>query len=62
LGRGKLELVIIGDIDHYHVEARYIVPFSLSFDHRLNDGGDAARFLATFRSILSDTDQLTLHA
>lgn len=62
MGRGKLEPVIIGDINHYHVEARYIVPFSLSFDHRLNDGGDAARFLASFRTILSDVEQLTLYA
>ncbi len=62
MGRGKLEPVIVGDIDHYHVEARYIVPFSLSFDHRLNDGGDAARFLASFKEVLTDTEQLTLHA
>ncbi|GAB4574662.1 MAG: 2-oxo acid dehydrogenase subunit E2 [Rhodothalassiaceae bacterium] len=54
MGRGSIEPVIIGGLDHYHVEARYILPVSLSFDHRVNDGADAARFLATFRAIMSD--------
>lgn len=60
MGRGKIEPVIIGDLDHYHVEARFIVPFSLSFDHRLNDGADAARFLSTVRSVLTDPDAMAL--
>jgi len=61
MGRGQVEPVVIGDLDHYHVEARYIVPLSLSFDHRVNDGADAARFLADIRKILTDPEQFVLH-
>lgn len=59
-GRGKIEPVIVGDLDHYHVEARYMVPFSMGFDHRVNDGADAARFFATFRKILTDPEKFIL--
>ena len=60
-GRGKIEPVIVGDLDHYHVEARYIVPFSMAFDHRVNDGADAARFLTTFRKIVADPENFAIH-
>ncbi|RMF15912.1 MAG: 2-oxo acid dehydrogenase subunit E2, partial [Alphaproteobacteria bacterium] len=60
MGPGRLEPVIIGDLDDYEVEARYVVPFTLTFDHRVNDGADGARFLATFREVLSDPEQLAL--
>ncbi len=60
-GRGKIEPVIVGDLDHYHVEARYIVPFSMAFDHRVNDGADAARFLGTFKKILADPENFAIH-
>lgn len=60
MGRGAIEPVIIGGLDHYHVEARYIMPVSLSFDHRVNDGADAARFLATFRDIMSAPENFDL--
>jgi len=61
VGRGRLEPVINGDLEHYHVEARYMVPVSISFDHRLIDGADAARFLNTLRKLLTDPDQFALH-
>jgi len=61
VGRGRVEPVIIGDLDHYHVEARYMVPVSISFDHRVVDGADAARFLNTLRKLLSDPDQFAIH-
>ncbi len=60
MGPGRLEPVIVGDLDDYEVEARYVVPFTLTFDHRVNDGADGARFLATFREVLSDPEQLAL--
>ncbi len=62
MGPGKLEPVIVGDLDDYEVEARYVVPFTLTFDHRVNDGADGARFLATFRELLSDPEALALKA
>ncbi|RMF70230.1 MAG: 2-oxo acid dehydrogenase subunit E2, partial [Alphaproteobacteria bacterium] len=62
MGPGRLEPVIVGDLDDYEVEARYVVPFTLTFDHRVNDGADGARFLATFRELLSDPEALALKA
>lgn len=38
---------------------RYILPLSMSFDHRIMDGGDAGRFMTTLKKLLS-TPQLLL--
>ena len=35
-------------------EPRLIMPFSISYDHRVIDGATAARFTSTFSSVLSD--------
>jgi len=39
-----------------------MVPFSMAFDHRVNDGADAARFLGTFRKILADPENFAIHS
>jgi len=38
---------------------RLILPFSLSYDHRVIDGADAARFTKRFSEIISNLDQIT---
>jgi pyruvate dehydrogenase E2 component (dihydrolipoamide acetyltransferase) len=38
------------------IEPRLVLPLSLSYDHRVLDGVDAARFCATVRSGLESTD------
>ena len=35
-------------------ELKYIMPFSLSYDHRIIDGADGARFTKRFKEILDD--------
>ena len=37
-----------------------VLPLSLSIDHRVIDGGDAGRFLQTFKSYLSNPMLLLL--
>ncbi len=37
---------------------RYILPYSLSYDHRVVDGADAVRFTSRLAKILSDLSQL----
>ena len=47
----------------YHenqLQPRLILPFSLSYDHRANDGAQAARFVAHLRTLLSDIRQMLL--
>ena len=36
--------------------AKFIMPFSLSYDHRVVDGAAAAAFTSRFADILSDLD------
>jgi len=42
IGRGKVQAVV----REGKVEPRTIVPLGLSYDHRIIDGGDAARFIS----------------
>ena len=41
------------------LQERLILPFSLSYDHRVIDGADAARFTTKFSRQLSKYDELT---
>jgi pyruvate dehydrogenase E2 component (dihydrolipoamide acetyltransferase) len=41
LGRGMLKPVVTKE---KKIEARLVMPIALSYDHRLIDGGEAARF------------------
>jgi pyruvate dehydrogenase E2 component (dihydrolipoamide acetyltransferase) len=40
--------------------ARYKLPLILGFDHRINDGADAARFMNELIEMLEDPDKLLL--
>jgi pyruvate dehydrogenase E2 component (dihydrolipoamide acetyltransferase) len=39
---------------------RLILPFSLSYDHRANDGAQAARFTTHLRELLADIREVLL--
>lgn len=41
-------------VENDEIVIRYVLPLSLSIDHRVIDGGDAGRFLKTFKSYLKD--------
>jgi pyruvate dehydrogenase E2 component (dihydrolipoamide acetyltransferase) len=41
-------------------EARLMLPLSLSYDHRVIDGADGARFTSYLSRVLSDTRRLLL--
>ncbi|MBS3093946.1 2-oxo acid dehydrogenase subunit E2 [Candidatus Pacearchaeota archaeon] len=42
------------------VRIRKILPLSLTFDHRILDGGDAARFMLQLKNFLEDPDNLLM--
>jgi len=47
-------------VDNDEIVIRDMLPISLSYDHRIIDGGDAGRFLARLREYLSDPMLLLL--
>ena len=60
LGIGRIrEMPVVRD---GKIEIRKILPLSLSFDHRVVDGAEAARFLDTVIARLEDPDLILLEA
>lgn len=45
----------------FDIAPRLHLPLVLAFDHRVNDGADAARFMNTVKSLLEDFSQLVLY-
>jgi pyruvate dehydrogenase E2 component (dihydrolipoamide acetyltransferase) len=58
LGLGKLERRPV--VEDGEVVARYTLPLSLTIDHRVVDGADAARFVNTLIEYLEDPELLLL--
>jgi pyruvate dehydrogenase E2 component (dihydrolipoamide acetyltransferase) len=45
-------------LNNGQIEERLMLPLALSYDHRVINGADAARFVATLCGMLSDPFQL----
>jgi pyruvate dehydrogenase E2 component (dihydrolipoamide acetyltransferase) len=60
-GRARLRPAVVEGEDGPRLEPRRILPLCLSFDHRVNDGADAARFCARLVEILEDPDVFVRH-
>jgi pyruvate dehydrogenase E2 component (dihydrolipoamide acetyltransferase) len=58
LGRVQERFALVGD----KPVVRKMLPLCLSFDHRLLDGADAARFVNEVRQLLENPSLLLLHA
>jgi pyruvate dehydrogenase E2 component (dihydrolipoamide acetyltransferase) len=61
LARARLAPVVQGTLEHFSVDARWHLPLHLAFDHRVNDGADAARFVRMVSDVLHDPEALLLH-
>lgn len=62
LGRAELRPVVReGAEEGPRVEPRLILPICLAFDHRVNDGADAARFTGHLIELLEDPDSFIRH-
>ena len=62
IGQARLEPVVQGDLEDYTIVPRLLLPLSFTFDHRVNDGADAARFVSSVIAKLADPDCLLLTA
>ncbi|NIR44253.1 MAG: biotin/lipoyl-binding protein [Gemmatimonadetes bacterium] len=60
LGQARLQPAIEGDLDDARVVPRLQLPIGLAFDHRVNDGAEAARFVNAVSDALSDPESLLL--
>lgn len=61
LARARLEPVVQGNLDRFSITPRLRLPLHLTFDHRVNDGADAARFVNMLIAILQEPDQFLLN-
>lgn len=61
LARARIEPVVQGDLERFSIVPRLRLPLHLAFDHRVNDGADAARFVRTIIDILSDPESFILN-
>lgn len=60
MAAARLEQVITGSPDAAVTQVRLMLPLCLAFDHRVNDGADAARFTRRLVELLADPERLAL--
>lgn len=60
LGLSRAEYKPVWNKAHKNFEPRLVLPLSLSYDHRVIDGADGARFTSHMRLMLSDVRRLLL--
>lgn len=60
LGRASLQPVVRGTLESHEIVPRLMLPISFGFDHRVNDGADAVRFVNKVISTLTDLEAFTL--
>lgn len=60
LAQTQLQPVAQGDLETYEIKARLRLPLCLGFDHRVNDGAEAARFVRAIVDILEDPESFLL--
>ena len=61
VGRARKRPVVVEDGAEDGIEVRLVLPLCLSFDHRVNDGADAARFVTRLVEVLEDPGAFVRH-
>lgn len=61
MAAARLQPTIEGDLDDYRMSPHLQLPVVLGFDHRVNDGADAAQFVTTLTKALTDPESLLLN-
>ncbi len=60
MARARLQPVVMGDLENHAVVARLMLPLIITFDHRVLDGAEAARFLSTIIEALESPENLLM--
>ncbi|HLQ85709.1 MAG TPA: 2-oxo acid dehydrogenase subunit E2, partial [Salinisphaeraceae bacterium] len=60
MAQARLQPVAEGDLDDYRITARLHLPLVLGFDHRVNDGAEAAQFVTALIDTLADPESLLM--
>jgi pyruvate dehydrogenase E2 component (dihydrolipoamide acetyltransferase) len=60
VGRSRMLPTVIGKGKDAKIEARLVMPLSLTYDHRVVDGADAARFVNELKGFLAAPGRLLL--
>jgi pyruvate dehydrogenase E2 component (dihydrolipoamide acetyltransferase) len=60
LAQARLQPVVAGDEKNYEIVPRLILPISITFDHRVLDGAEAARFLNMIIEGLENPEKLLM--
>jgi pyruvate dehydrogenase E2 component (dihydrolipoamide acetyltransferase) len=60
LARARLQPVVSGDEKNYEIVPRLMLPISITFDHRVLDGAEAARFLNMIIEGLENPENLLM--
>jgi len=60
LAKARLQPIIKGNMDHYEVVPRLMLPMCVAFDHRIVDGADAARFMGEIIALLESPKRLMM--
>ncbi len=60
MAQARLQPVVVGDEKNYEIVPRLILPLGVTFDHRVLDGAEAARFLRTVIEGLENPESLLM--
>jgi pyruvate dehydrogenase E2 component (dihydrolipoamide acetyltransferase) len=60
MAQARLQPVVRGDEEDYEIVPRLILPISITFDHRILDGAEAARFLNMIKGGLENPENLLM--
>jgi pyruvate dehydrogenase E2 component (dihydrolipoamide acetyltransferase) len=60
MAQARMQPVVAGDEQNYEIVPRLMMPISITFDHRVLDGAEGARFLNVIKEGLENQGNLLM--
>ena len=60
MAQARFQPVVVGDEKNHEIVARLMLPLNITFDHRVLDGAEAARFLNMIIEGLENPENLLM--